>query len=38
MTHWASRGFIVVSSDHPGIELADILGNPLERPHRERGG
>ncbi|MGO8991731.1 MAG: hypothetical protein ACLQVI_00275 [Polyangiaceae bacterium] len=29
MTHWASRGFIVVSSDHPGIDLADILGNPL---------
>ena len=29
MTHWASRGFIVVSSDHPEIDLADILGNPL---------
>ncbi|MGZ3429814.1 MAG: alpha/beta hydrolase family protein, partial [Polyangia bacterium] len=26
MTHWASRGFVVVSADHPGIELKDILG------------
>lgn len=26
-THWASRGFIVVSSDHPGIQLKDILTN-----------
>jgi dienelactone hydrolase len=25
MVHWASRGFVVVSSDHPGMELADIL-------------
>jgi len=25
MTHWASRGFIVVSSDHAGLWLADIL-------------
>jgi predicted dienelactone hydrolase len=25
MTHWASRGFIVVSSDHPHIQLADVL-------------
>jgi hypothetical protein len=24
-THWASRGFVVVSSDHPHIQLADIL-------------
>jgi hypothetical protein len=24
-THWASRGFVVVSSDHPGIQLKDIL-------------
>jgi len=29
MTHWASRGFIVVSSDHPGIQLSDILQNLL---------
>lgn len=25
MTHWASRGFVVVSSDHPGINLAAVL-------------
>jgi hypothetical protein len=25
-THWASRGFVVVSADHPGINLASILG------------
>jgi predicted dienelactone hydrolase len=29
MTHWASRGFVVVSSDHPGIELSDILALKL---------
>lgn len=26
MTHWASRGFVVISSDHPGLWLADTLG------------
>ena len=26
MTHWASRGFIVLSADHPRIRLKDILG------------
>jgi len=26
MTHFASRGFIVVSADHPGICLHDMLG------------
>lgn len=26
VTHWASRGFVVVSSDHPGLMLGDILG------------
>jgi hypothetical protein len=25
MTHWASRGFVVLSSDHPGINLASVL-------------
>jgi hypothetical protein len=25
MTHWASRGFVVVSQDHPGLYLADYL-------------
>lgn len=26
MTHWASRGFVVVAADHPGIGLKDVLG------------
>lgn len=26
MTHWASRGFIVLAADHPGLWLADMLG------------
>jgi hypothetical protein len=25
MTHWASRGFVVIASDHPGIMLMDAL-------------
>lgn len=25
MVHWASRGFVVVAADHPGIDLAAIL-------------
>lgn len=25
MTHWASRGFIVIAADHPGLWLADNL-------------
>jgi hypothetical protein len=25
MTHWASRGFVVVAADHPGMMLADML-------------
>ena len=25
MTHWASRGFVVLAADHPGINLKDIL-------------
>ncbi len=25
VTHWASRGFVVVASDHPKIQLADML-------------
>ncbi len=27
MTHWASRGFVVISVDHPGLELGDLLGS-----------
>ncbi len=26
VTHWASRGFIVVAADHPGLYLGDFLG------------
>jgi hypothetical protein len=26
MTHWASRGFVVVAADHPGLWLKDLLG------------
>jgi hypothetical protein len=29
MTHWASRGFVVVSSDHDGITLGDVLEGNL---------
>ena len=25
VTHWASRGFVVVAADHPGLTLADTL-------------
>jgi hypothetical protein len=25
MTHWASRGFVVVAADHPGLELKAVL-------------
>ncbi len=25
VTHWASRGFVVVASDHPGIEFKDLV-------------
>ncbi len=26
MSHWASRGFVVIAADHPGIQLKDLLG------------
>jgi len=25
MAHWASRGFVVIAADHPGIQLKDLL-------------
>lgn len=25
--HWASRGFVVVAADHPGLNLRDLLGS-----------
>jgi pimeloyl-ACP methyl ester carboxylesterase len=27
MVHWASRGFVVIAADHPGLWLADTLGS-----------
>jgi predicted dienelactone hydrolase len=30
MTHWASRGFIVVATDHPNLFLADALANKID--------
>lgn len=30
MTHWASRGFVVVSADHPGLYLGDALSFNLD--------
>lgn len=27
MTHWASRGFVVIALDHPGLWLRDLLGS-----------
>lgn len=27
MAHWASRGFVVLSQDHPGIQLKDVLSS-----------
>ncbi len=29
MTHWASRGFIVIAANHPQIQLSDILNNGI---------
>ena len=30
MTHWASRGFVVVSADYPGMYLHDMLAGTLD--------
>jgi len=30
MTHWASRGFVVVAADYPGMFLADMLSGTLD--------
>jgi len=27
MVHWASRGFVVLAADHPGLTLGDTLGS-----------
>lgn len=26
VTHWASRGFVVIAADHPGLMLRDLIG------------
>jgi dienelactone hydrolase len=31
-THWASRGFVVVAADHPGLYLADLLALACFQP------
>lgn len=33
MTHWASRGFVVIAIDHPGLWLADLLGSVCGGPN-----
>ena len=35
MVHWASRGMVVMSADHPGLKLADTLS--LLCPHESSG-
>lgn len=41
MTHWASRGFVVIAADHPGLKLGHLLapfcpGNPTARQDLSR--
>lgn len=35
MVHWASRGFVVVAADHPGLGLQDMLGRVCGDGRRE---
>uniref|UniRef100_A0A7S4LQ75 1-alkyl-2-acetylglycerophosphocholine esterase n=1 Tax=Oxyrrhis marina TaxID=2969 RepID=A0A7S4LQ75_OXYMA len=39
-THWASRGFVVVAADHPGIQLYDLLNvvNLVIPPKTDQAG
>ena len=32
VTHWASRGFVVVAADHPGLDLGDFLAMACQQP------
>lgn len=32
MVHWASRGFVVLAADHPGLWLKDLLGSLCGAP------
>lgn len=40
VTHWASRGFVVVAADHPGLYLADLIGMlcGVDPPAQDLGG
>jgi len=31
MEHWASRGFVVIAADHPGLYLGDLLDFQLQK-------
>lgn len=33
MVHWASRGFVVLAADHPGLWLKDLLGSLCGAPN-----
>lgn len=32
MIHWASRGYVVLAADHPGLQLADLLASVCGGP------
>lgn len=32
VTHWASRGFVVLAADHPGLWLKDLIGQICGEP------
>lgn len=36
VTHWASRGFVVLAADHPGLKLGDLLGSICGGPSIEQ--
>lgn len=40
VTHWASRGFVVIAADHPGLWLKDLLGSlcGVAAPAQDLGG
>jgi acetyl esterase/lipase len=38
MTHWASRGFVVLAADHPGMMLKDILAGTIGFHQAQQAG
>ncbi|APR75357.1 Putative lipoprotein signal peptide [Minicystis rosea] len=38
MTHWASRGFVVVAADHPGMMLKDVLSGAISFHQADQAG